>query len=500
MKSYKKYTFIHGFKRAAVFTILILLTNNVYASQADVEFIPADKYFETTVNAINQAKESVTVTMYLISVKENEPGWPSYKLVDALIKAKERGVKVEVILDQNYDFVEGVPRPENLQVKNMDAYNLLKKNNIPVLTDTPETYTHSKVVVIDEETVILGSTNWSNAALTTNNEANVLIHSKEIARAALADRKKIQTQTPAIDSSEMVPLSWKFTNGKEFLGALVSQGDERAFDVYLYLLKEYDGNLEAKVSVNQDKLAKALGIDQMFKNAYRRQILKTLEKLMSEYKLIDVTTEYGKDSQVTLKDYSDPQKLYTTPKEKFVYVPKNYWNYGWDKTLKLSGKVMYLVNISYAAVSPKSPRWFSSIEALSERFHISHWFISDGTTSLRRLDLVEVQYDEIGIEGNPTRLANTYLPNPLYDQAEREAQFKDLEKAYGKEKYTQARDYAKVVYEDNSLSGVQSLLELEKQYGPEIVKKAVDVVSIKSPDNPLCGAPHNGFYVKQTVM
>ncbi len=472
-------------KQSVLLIVLaLLITQDLYASQADVEFIPADKYLETTVNAINQAKESIMVTMYLISIKENEPGWPSYKLVGALIKAKERGVKVEVILDQNYDFVEGVPRPENLQVKNMEAYDLLKKNNIPVSMDTPETYTHSKVVVIDEETVILGSTNWSNAALTTNNEANVLIHSKEIARVALEDRKKIQTETPEIDSSEMVPLSWEFTNRKEFLGQMVNQGDERAFDTYLYILKEYNGNPEANVIVNHDNLAKALGIDHMPNEAYRRQIIKTLEKLKDEYKLIDVTTEYGKDSQVILKDYSDPTKLYITPKEKVVYIPKNYWNYGWDKTLKFSGKVMYLINLSYAAVSPQSPRWFSTVETLSKRHYISRWFISDGTMALRKADLVEVQYDEIGKEGNPARLANIYLPNPLYDQVERKTQFEELEKNYGKEKYTQAREYAELVYEDNSLSGVKSLLELEKQYGPEIVKKAVDVVSVKSPDNP----------------
>ena len=104
--------------------------------------------------------------------------------------------------------------------------------------------------------------------------------------------------------------------------------------------------------------------------------------------------------------------------------------------------------------------------------------------TLRKMDLVEVQYDEIGQEGNPARHANIYTPNALYDQEERKAQFDELQKIYGKDKLEKAREYAKVVYEDNSYSGVKTLLELEKEYGQEIVQKAVDVVSLKNPDNP----------------
>ena len=59
-----------------------------------------------------------------------------------------------------------------------------------------------------------------------------------------------------------------------------------------------------------------------------------------------------------------------------------------------------------------------------------------------------------------------------------------MEIIYGKEKLAKAREYAKIVYEDNSYIGAKALLELEKEYGPEIVKKAVDVVSLKNPDNP----------------
>lgn len=455
----------------------------VNASESSVEYIPSLKYLETTLNEINNAKKSINLTMYLLSVKEHETGWQSYQLVDALVKAKERGVKVEVILDQSYDFERGTPTKENLQSKNTEAYELLKKNGITVLFDTPQVYTHSKVLVIDGETVILGSTNWSNAALTANNEANVLIHSKEVAQAVLEDQKKIEIQAPRVEVSEMVPISWTFTNSERFLGRMMTRGAERAFDVYLYLLKEYDGSAEAKVIVDHDALARALGIERMTSEAYRRQIIKALEQLQNDYHLISVSTPYGQSSEVILKDYADPSKPYSKPIDKFVYLPKTYWKYGWDKALSFPGKIMYIVNLSYVAVSPISPRWSSTVDALAERFHISGHSVSAGTTDLRRADLVEVRYDEISKDGGP-RQSNIYLPNALYDPVERQAQFKDLERAYGQEKYAQVREYAKIVYEDNNLSGIKALLELDRQYGPEIVRQAVDVVKIKGPDNP----------------
>jgi len=279
-------------------------------------------------------------------------------------------------------------------------------------------------------------------------------------------------------------VSWELTNRKEFLGQMVQGHDERAFDVYLYLLKEYDGNPESKVTLGHGKLAKALGIGGKTREAYRRQIIKVLEKLQDEYKLITVSTKYGEDSEVTLKDLTDPAKLYTEPQEKYFAIPQDYWNYGWDKILSFSGKVMYCLNLAYSAVSPESPRWYSTVETLSKRHFVSPGFISEGTMTLRKMDLVEVEYDAIGKDGNPARYANIYTPNDLYDPKEREAKFEELGKIYGKEKLEKALEYARLVYEDNNDTDVQTLLELEKEYGIERIEKAAGVISQKSPDNP----------------
>jgi phosphatidylserine/phosphatidylglycerophosphate/cardiolipin synthase-like enzyme len=45
--------------------------------------------------------------------------------------------------------------------------------------------THAKFMVVDRELTLLGSTNWTYYALTSNNEASVLVRSKEVAQATL---------------------------------------------------------------------------------------------------------------------------------------------------------------------------------------------------------------------------------------------------------------------------------------------------------------------------
>lgn len=50
--------------------------------------------------------------MYLLSLNTDQTESKVYELTDALVKAKERGVDVEVVLDQNIDFVEKIPKDE----------------------------------------------------------------------------------------------------------------------------------------------------------------------------------------------------------------------------------------------------------------------------------------------------------------------------------------------------------------------------------------------------
>lgn len=453
----------------------ILATQNVSAYQADVNNIPSDKYFDTILTELNAAKSSIQVFMYLISIFPDQPDSQSSQLVQALIKAKERGVSVKVILDQNIDFQEETRDEAVYQNKNQKAYELLKRNNIDVFFDEADTYTHAKAIVIDNETVILGSTNWSKAALTQNHEANALIRSKEFAQSLLNDMAsiKIQEYVPA-SVTPSVPIPKDFLTKEKLLGQMVSQSDDRTFDAYLYLLSQYDGNKDLKLTLNYDKLADSLGIGHMTKEDYRRQINKVLDKLQGKYQLIKFKNpERNQAAEITLIENRT---------EEVLNLPTTYWRYGWNKTVSFPAKVMYMIILSYT--SPTSPDFFMSRETLSQKHHISKSFITDGTRELSKLNLLQIKYGELEGKSYSERDANEYTPKPFYDPEELKKELIALEQKHSKEKFNRAIHAATIVYEESNLKTIYALIELEDKYGEPIVSKALKKIQEKNPDNP----------------
>ncbi len=461
--------------RAILFIFFLSFSANLHAMPVDAENIPSSKYFETTLTELNNAKSSIQVFMYLVSVSSDQPDSQVNQLIQALIKAKERGLSVKVILDQNIDFQEETNDEAIYQNKNQRAYEVLKQNNILVFFDEADIYTHAKAIVIDEETVILGSTNWSKAALTRNNEASVLIRSRDFASNLLSELKqiKLQENIPAlVTPNVMIPKDF-LIEGK-LLGEMVSQSDDRVFDTYLYLLSQFDQNKNLKLTVDYEKIAHSLGIDHMSKEDYRRQINKVLDKLDQKYKLIEFKhPERNQDAEVTFKE---------SKAEEVFGLPATYWRYGWNKTLSFPAKVMYLIILNYT--SPQSPNFVMSRDTISQRHHISKSFISDGTKKLSELNLIEIKYGDLeGVNYNE-RDANEYTPKPLYDPEDLKKDLRKLEQRYGKEKFKRAIKAAATVFEQNNPKMIQILIELENEYGQNIVEEATKKMAEKNPDNP----------------
>ncbi len=457
-----------------IFSAVLFFSTNLLAAQTDTSYIPASKYFDTTLTELNAAKSSIQVFMYLVSVFPDQPDSQSTKLVDALIQAKNRGVDVKVILDQNIDFQEETNEQAIYQNKNQQAYELLKRNHIPVFFDEADTYTHAKAIVIDNETVILGSTNWSKAALTKNHEANALVRSKEFAQSLLNDMASIKIQEIPAVITPTVSIPKDFLTKDNLLGEMVSQADERTFDTYLYLLSQYTGNKESKLSLDYNKLATSLGIDKMSKEDYRRQINKVLDKLQDKYNLIDFKNpDRNQDAEITLKALA---------REDAFQSPTLYWKYGWQKELSYPGKVMFLITESYTSSS--SPSFFMSRETLSKNHHISESFISDGTKELRQKNLLDIKYGELEGKNYSQRDANEYTPQPLYHPQDLKKDLKALEDKYGAEKLNRAVTTASLVFEENNPRTIKALIDLEDQYGESTVQEAAKKIAEKNPDNP----------------
>jgi len=150
---------------------------------SDVEPIPNRRFFPAMHEALLSATKSIIVVQRSITMYDKPrgkpgqailPGQPASEvnvLLEDLVAARKRGVDVLVILDQTEDFSDS---------QNDETAQYLLERGVKVMRDDLQTQTHAKLVVIDDDKVSVGSTNWTPSALEDGNEASVLVTSSDV--------------------------------------------------------------------------------------------------------------------------------------------------------------------------------------------------------------------------------------------------------------------------------------------------------------------------------
>jgi len=457
---------------------------------ADVSNISGQQYFPAVKEAIAGAQKSIKVVMFVITLTRDANNSQPQQLVDALVLAKKRGVEVEVVLDRNFDFVgQQYKNKSQEQVKSIRAYKRLKEEGIAVYYDKLSTYTHAKAIVIDEQTVILGSTNWTQSSLNRNIEANVLIKSEELAKSVLAYFNKIELavdiDTLPTVAGNCIPITFGFINDVRLAPEMMKRHDERAFDAYLFLLNVYDGNHEASITLFYDNMAECLGMGNMSTTGYRRQIIRTMRKLEDKYKLIKFNPRYAKEAQITLLDYKNHENTYSLPKADFFGLPAEYFDLGWNRRLSMRAKFCYLVNLLNTRKSDSGPFWSKNVTQITKDFgDISKYVIQNGMGELRRKRLLEVEYGDLTYPPYAKRSPKIYRLLSLYDFDELAAELDGLKQKYGRKTFKRALAYAEIVFEEYNPRVIEDIINKEKEYGKATLKRAFDIVAQKNTDNP----------------
>jgi len=129
-------------------------------SSWSVYFSPEGGATDAVVKALNEATSSVIVQAY---------SFTSVPIAKALVAAKRRGVNVHVILDKSN------------QSEHYSAVTFLVNAGIPTYIDAAHAIAHNKVMVIDGETVVTGSFNFTKAAELRNAENLLVIHDRTLA-------------------------------------------------------------------------------------------------------------------------------------------------------------------------------------------------------------------------------------------------------------------------------------------------------------------------------
>jgi phospholipase D len=160
-------------------------------SEISLCFTPPTGCARVIANLISEAKESVYVQAY---------GITSNEIVDQLIAAHARGVKVRILIDKS-----------NLTDKYSKMQQMLAVG-INVSIDKVSGIAHNKVIIIDERKVITGSFNFTKSADTRNAENVIIVNDRHVASKYLQNwlsRKSNNEHRSASDTNKSNTLKVK---------------------------------------------------------------------------------------------------------------------------------------------------------------------------------------------------------------------------------------------------------------------------------------------------
>lgn len=163
------------------------------------------------INAIDAAKKSLRIKMFLFS----DPG-----LINAVIQAKHRGVKVKVMLN---------PARRNGEEENEDTRKILEDAGIEVKDSNPLFgLTHEKSMVVDDNIAFIKSLNWETKNLTeTRDYAIITAHKHEVDEVILCF--EADWHRKSFEPGENAHLIWCSYNGRERIAHFIDEAKHTLF-------------------------------------------------------------------------------------------------------------------------------------------------------------------------------------------------------------------------------------------------------------------------------
>jgi phosphatidylserine/phosphatidylglycerophosphate/cardiolipin synthase-like enzyme len=140
-------------------------------TRVETFFSPDDHPAGRITELLNGAKQSIYFLAYSFTTDD---------FGKALVDRSRNGVKVA-----------GVMEAEQVRTNQGTEYDRLRQAGLDMRLDGNPEYMHHKVFIIDEETVIFGSYNFSNSAETRNDENVLIIHSPELAKQFMQEFQRV---------------------------------------------------------------------------------------------------------------------------------------------------------------------------------------------------------------------------------------------------------------------------------------------------------------------
>ena len=160
---------------------------------AKIEFLPTDAFGEAIAAAVEAARERVWILAYYISGGSH----PTIQQFYGGLRGKARaGMDIRVISE----FGKGTPMP--IRNGTLNFAHTLQDDGVAVRFIQEYRVMHKKLLLVDRDKVLLGSSNLTGAGVDVSDEFNVQIQSEPFARQAEADFKRLAQQAQLIEKLE----------------------------------------------------------------------------------------------------------------------------------------------------------------------------------------------------------------------------------------------------------------------------------------------------------
>ena len=172
-----------------ILLLIPLISNaNTFSPKASYQvcFTPQGNCTYKIVNEIKKARHSILVEAY---------SFTSRPIIKTLASAKYRGIDVKMLLDKSL-------------IINADKYYspipYFQKNGIWMRIDYIPSIAHNKVIIIDNNTVITGSFNFTSSAQKYNAENVLIIHDYKLAQKYIENWYQRAAQSVTIKQAQTI--------------------------------------------------------------------------------------------------------------------------------------------------------------------------------------------------------------------------------------------------------------------------------------------------------
>jgi len=138
-----------------------------------------DNYMLVIPEFLESATKSIYIEQQYIRSKQSD----IIRLLAAIKKAKDKhpGLDVRIILGKLFSSAD-VPKEKENVANLRKNFGLKLGENIRYIDTKRFVHCHNKLIIVDDEAVLISSQNWSGTGVGTNREAGVLVRYPDIAR------------------------------------------------------------------------------------------------------------------------------------------------------------------------------------------------------------------------------------------------------------------------------------------------------------------------------